>query len=62
VAQYSDRWEVVTGLQVPRNAANSLTETLTIELQTSTRMAIRKTSPGLDPQSYSVNTLNHSGN
>lgn len=33
-----------------------------MELQTLTRMAIRKTSPGLDPNSDSVNTLNPSGN
>jgi len=39
-----------------------LTETLTMELQTLTSFAIRKTSSGLDPHSYSVNTLNASGN
>jgi hypothetical protein len=39
-----------------------LTETMTMELQHLTRMATRKTSPGPDPHSYSVNTLNPSGN
>jgi hypothetical protein len=34
-----------------------LTETLIMELQTLTRVAVLKTSPGLDPHSYSVSTL-----
>jgi hypothetical protein len=61
-AQYSDRCQAVTSLQVPQNAANSLTKTLTMELQTLTRIAIRKTSSGLDLHSYSFSTLNSSGN
>jgi len=41
----------------------SLTETpLTMELQTLISLAIRKTSPGLDPHSDSVNTFNPNGN